>query len=212
MLRISKLILLAVAIITLFAVSSAMAQSWPDTYQVNYYSNAHTTGAPDGKVRIDNPGADNGSNLCADIYVFDNTEEMIECCGCQLTPDGLRTFSINSDLTGNPGNGFTPTTGVIKVISAVANPNAAHPSWGQCDPTGGFSVTNTKGNIAPTADLRAWALHIQNRGPSGSYPATSAQFADSTLASWELAYDQEQCFLLRSLGSGRGVCKCGTGD
>ena len=205
-------ILLALAVVTVLGVSSAMAQSWPDTYQVTYYSNAHTTGAPDGKVRIDNPGADNAANLCADIYVFDNTEEMIECCGCKLTPDGLRTFSINSDLTGNPGNGFTPTTGVVKVISATTNPNASHPSWGQCDPTGGFSFTNTKGNIAPTADLRAWATHIQNRGPSGSYPATAAEFQDSTLASWELAYDQQQCFLLRQLGSGRGVCHCGTGD
>src|SRR5580704_3126221 len=89
-------ILLALAVVTVLGVSSAMAQS--DTYQVTYYSNAHTTGAPDGKVRIDNPGADNAANLCADIYVFDNTEEMLECCGCQLTPDGLRTFSINSDL------------------------------------------------------------------------------------------------------------------
>ena len=205
-------ILAALAVITVLGVSSAMAQSFPDTYYVNYYSNAHTTGAPDGKVRIDNPGTNNGSDLCADVYVFDNTEELIECCGCKLTPDGLRTFSINNDLTANPSNGFLPSTGVIKVISATTNPNPAHPSWGKCDPTGGFSFTNQKGNIAPTPDLRAWATHIQNRGPSGSFPATAEEFQDSTLASWELAYLQKACFGIRQLGSGRGVCKCGTGD
>jgi hypothetical protein len=184
-------ILAALAVVALLGVSSAVAQSFPDTYQVNYYSNAHTTGAPDGKVRVDNPGTNNGTDLCADVYVFDNTEELIECCGCNLTPDGLRTFSINS---------------------ALQNPNAAHPSWGKCDPTGGFSFTNNSGNIAPTADLRAWATHIQNRGPSGAFPATAEEFQDSTLATWELAYLQKACFGIRQLGSGRGVCHCGTGD
>jgi hypothetical protein len=205
-------ILAALAVVALLGVSSAVAQSFPDTYQVNYYSNAHTTGAPDGKVRVDNPGTNNGTDLCADVYVFDNTEELIECCGCNLTPDGLRTFSINADLTANPANGFLPTTGVVKIISALQNPNAAHPSWGKCDPTGGFSFTNNSGNIAPTADLRAWATHIQNRGPSGAFPATAEEFQDSTLATWELAYLQKACFGIRQLGSGRGVCHCGTGD
>ena len=161
------------------------------------------------------------------LFRSDNTEELIECCGCKLTPNGLRTFSINSDLTANPSNGMLPTTGVIKVISATENPNPAHPAFGKCDPTGnpagcllptkcdltgGLSFTNQAGSIVPTPDVRAWATHIQNRGPSGSYPATAAEFQDSTLASWELAYDQQQCFLLRQLGSGRGACKCGTGD
>lgn len=203
-------ILAALAIIVSLGVGSAMAQT--DTYQVNYYSNAHVTGAPDGKVRIDNPGTNNASNLCADIYVFDNTEELLECCGCKLTPDGLRTFSINTDLTANPSNGIVPTTGVIKIISATTNPNPAHPLWGQCDATGGFSFTNQKGNIVPTPDLRAWATHIQSKGPSGSYPATATEFQDSTLATWELAYLQKACFGIRQLGSGRGACKCGTGD
>ena len=202
--------LAALAVIAVLGVGTALAQS--DTYQVNYYSNAHVTGAPAGYVRIDNPGTDNGANLCADIYVFDNSEELIECCGCQLTPDGLRTLNINTDLTANPANGFVPSTGVLKIVSAVPNPNASHPSWGQCDPTGGWSFTNQKGNIAPTADLRAWADHIQNRGAGGAYPETAEEFADSTLATWELAYLQKACFGIRQLGSGRGVCHCGTGD
>ena len=115
-------VLAAVALVAVLGVSSAMAQS--DTYQVSYYSNAHTTGAPDGKVRITNPGTNNGSDLCADVYVFDNTEQLLECCGCRLTPDGLRTFSINADLTSNTANGQVLTTGVVKVISATLNPNA----------------------------------------------------------------------------------------
>jgi hypothetical protein len=203
-------VLAAVALVAVLGVSSAMAQS--DTYQVSYYSNAHTTGAPDGKVRITNPGTNNGSDLCADVYVFDNTEQLLECCGCRLTPDGLRTFSINADLTSNTANGQVLTTGVVKVISATLNPNPSHPSWGQCDPTGGYSFTSGHGNIAPTPDLRAWATHIQSRGPSGSYPATAEEFQDSTLAAWELAYLQKACFGIRQLGSGRGVCRCGTGD
>jgi hypothetical protein len=200
----SKLyILAALAFITVLGVSSAMAQA--DTYQVSYYSNAHTAGAPDGKVRIDNPGVDNGADLCAEIYVFDNTEEMLECCGCKETSNDLRTFSINTNLTNNPGNGITPTTGVIKIVSATVN------SRGNCDPTGGWSLTNHTGAIVPTPDLRAWATHIQNKGVGGSYPATAEEFQDSTLVPWELAYLQRQCFQVRQLGSGRGVCSCGSG-
>jgi len=65
---------------------------------VNYFVNANTPGAPDGTVRLTNPGT-SGATVWADIYVFYPDEEMSECRSCSLTPDGLRTLSINDDLT-----------------------------------------------------------------------------------------------------------------
>ena len=193
--------LAVLAIATVLCAGTAMAQIPDDVYFVNYYSNAH--GALDQLVRIDNPGVDAGKNLCADIYVFDAVEEQVECCGCPLTPDDLRTISVNSGLTDQPSSGVKPANGVIKIVSAAPNSGA-----NGCDPTGGSSLL--KGfvnNIVPTPDVRAWATHIQT-SPAGT---TESQFADSTLTQAELNSLQETCFGLRQLGSGKGVCSCGFG-
>ena len=194
--------LAVLAIATVLCAGTAMAQIPDDVYFVSYFSNAH--GTLDATVRIDNPGVTSAANpngICADIYVFDNTEEQVECCGCAVTPDDLRTISVNTGLTDQPSNDIKPTSGVIKIVSAAPN------SAGVCDPTGGSSLA--KGfvnNIIPTPDVRAWATHIQ------ATATTEAPFSDSTLTQTELNTLQEKCFLLRQLGSGRGVCQCGFGS
>ncbi|MBV9608134.1 MAG: hypothetical protein JO187_01130, partial [Acidobacteria bacterium] len=61
-----------------------------DVYQVTYYDNNYVNGYLDSTIRIINPGlqgspvAPNGlqGTLCANIYVFDDSQEMIECCAC----------------------------------------------------------------------------------------------------------------------------------
>ena len=50
----------------------------PDVYKVNYFAN-NVAAAPDETVRIDNPGLTYG-NMCANIYVFDNDQQLSECC------------------------------------------------------------------------------------------------------------------------------------
>ncbi len=97
----------AIAILAALSVGLSWAQSpaaapAADTLEVNYFVNANTGGAPDGTVQIDNPGTSGPGNICAEIYVFYPDEEMTECCGCTLTPDDLRTLSINVNLTSNP--------------------------------------------------------------------------------------------------------------
>jgi hypothetical protein len=171
--------------------SLAMAQ---DVYKLNYFSNSNTPGAPDATVRIDNPGLTYG-NLCAMIYVFDNDQQLTECCGCVETHNGLRTLSMKKDLTSNPLTPSFSKTGVIKIISAAVNNSP-------CDPTS---------NVTPKANLRAWGTHIQN--PVGTaYPITETEFSDSTLGATELANLEAQCAFIGILGSGAGICTCGTGD
>jgi hypothetical protein len=168
----------------------AMAQ---DVYKLNYFSN-NFAGVPDGTVRIDNPGLTYG-NLCAMIYVFDADQQLSECCGCVETHNGLRTLSVQRDLTSNPLTGRISNNGVIKIISAAVNNSP-------CDPTA---------NVSPKANLRAWGTHIQN--PVGAaFPITETEFTDSTLGATELANLQAQCAFVNILGSGQGICSCGTGD
>jgi len=156
-----------------------------DTLKIDYFSNANTSGAPDGTLRITNPGT-SGGNLCANIYVFDPNEEMSECCSCLTTPDGLLTLSINNDITGNPLTGVTLSTGVIKIVSSL-------PHSGTCP----LPV-----NMTPTAALRSWVTHIQN----SNFTITEDSSSDATLSSSEQNALQSQCNSIKKVGSGKGVC------
>ena len=185
-------------------IASARVASAQDVYKINYFSNnvGSIPGAltpaiplpPDGTVRISNPGLTYG-NLCAMIYVFDADQQLSECCGCVETHNGLRTLSIRTNLTGNPLTGVVSRNGVIKVISAAVNNSP-------CDPTS---------NVSPKANLRVWVTHIQN-AVGGAWPITETESSDSTLGATELANLQAQCAFVNILGSGQGICSCGTGD
>jgi hypothetical protein len=208
---------LCVFAVSASAQSPSVVTTPQDFFKINYFSNNGVSGAPDATVRIDNPGSpftvnvgggtgEGGAvNLCAMFYVFDNDQALSECCGCLVTPDGLRTLSVTQDLTRNPLTGTVSNNGVIVVLSTL--PNGA-----PCDPTGALGPTNlSTADFAPVPTVRAWATHIQNR-VSGAYPMTETAFSDVTASPAELELVTEECFFTVRLGSGQGVCGCGTGD
>lgn len=184
---------LALVIVGLVTFGAGVASAQTDVYKLNYFAN-NAGSAPDATVRIDNPGLTYG-NLCAFIYVFDNDQQLTECCGCVETHNGLRTLSVRRNLTSNPLTGKVSNNGVIKIVSGAVNNSP-------CDPTA---------NVAPKANLRAWATHIQN-AVGTAWPITETEFSDSTLGATELANLQAQCAFVNILGSGQGICSCGTGD
>src|ERR1700752_2522407 len=188
-----KTLLVAAAAIVGFAIIGAGVASAQDVYKVNYFSN-NAAPAPDATVRIDNPGLTYG-NLCAMVYVFDADQQLTECCGCVETHNGLRTLSVRSNLTSNPLTGVVSRNGVVKVVSAAVNNSP-------CDPTS---------NVTPKANLRVWVTHIQN-AVGTAWPITETESSDSTLGATELANLQAQCAFINILGSGQGICSCGTGD
>jgi hypothetical protein len=187
---------IALVIVGLFTLGAGVASA-QDVYKLNYFANTFAA-APDQTVRISNPGLTYG-NLCAMIYVFDNDQQLTECCGCVETHNGLRTLSMKNNLTSNPLTGVFSANGVIKIVSAAVNNSP-------CDPTS---------NVAPKANLRAWGTHNQNFAVQGNikgFPITETEFSDSALGATELANLQAQCAFLNILGSGHGICTCGTGD
>ena len=107
------LLLLPILAITLMLGGNAFAQYPPpagdgSVYFVTYYSNANTSGAPDGTLRVVNDGSEatsapegveNGT-LYAAIYVFDDSQEMRSCCACRITSDGLLSESVNKETHG----------------------------------------------------------------------------------------------------------------
>jgi len=159
--------------------SSAMAQGDNSVYFVTYYSN-NVTAAPDATVRVVNDGATE-STLYADFFVFDDSEELTQCCSCPVTPDGLLSESVRKELTAFPLRNIVNTRGVIKMISSSTFFGA--PSF----------TAET-----PTPGLRAWATHIQsvaNKTPNGPAPYTQTEspFADANLAASEQSLIESLC-------------------
>src|SRR5579863_958410 len=185
--------------ITLVAGGSAFAQAG-GYYYVAYFSNANTVGAPDATLRFVNDGAastavvqdsPNGT-LSASLYVFDDSQEMQECCNCTVSADGLLSESVNNNLTSNTltGGRAERTRGVIKIISSL-NP----------DPTANVLRTGLRGTIT---HLQASSTSSAN----GFYYVTETPVARSNLSNVELQDLEITCGFVMYLGSGQGVCSC----
>jgi hypothetical protein len=188
-----RLLLFLLAIVLTLG-STALAQNVGDNsvYFVTYFSNGNTSSAPDQTVRIVNDG-DAAAPLWASFYVFDDSEEMEECCSCEVSPDGLLSESVNKQLTASTFSARTEISrGVIKVISSSVP--ALEP----------VNYTNA---LAP--GLRMWATHTQakNNG-SGGFAVTEAMAADSNLGTTEKSNLEILCGWVNYLGSGWGVCSC----
>ncbi|MGA9529938.1 MAG: hypothetical protein WBS24_17625 [Terriglobales bacterium] len=183
---------LAIALMLGIASGTAMAQAAGDnsTYFVTYFSN-NVSAAPDATVRVINDG-DQGApqpagDLFAEFFVFDDSEELTQCCGCVVTPDGLLSESVKNQLTDHSLRGITPPRGVIKLISSSNCLGANCP--------GGPSFAPT----TPIPGLRAWATHIQsnaNKYPYGPapYTQTETKFADANLGAAEKGLIEELCY------------------
>jgi hypothetical protein len=99
-------LLVAMLAITLLLTANAFAQGDKSVYFVTYYSTANTE-APDATLRIVNDGDASTSqtggkpngNLWASIYVFDDSQELQECCNCFVSADGLLSESVDFELT-----------------------------------------------------------------------------------------------------------------
>jgi len=201
-----------------------------DTFRVNYFAGAAGS-RPDQTVRITNTGtAFSGAgigatdDLCANIYVFDPTQELKECCSCLVTPNGLRTLSVDFDLVHNPLTGTFGSLGegVIKIVSSSTVPPSStgsapcrgtNPSTGVTSPRG---LAGTVGYVARAA-VRAWGTHNQDvsGGLSGAgviNQVTETEFLDATLSAAELSELQANCQFIFGQGSGAGQCSCGRGD
>ena len=212
------LLFLPILAIALMLGGNALAQNVGDNsdYFVTYYSNANTTGAPDGTLRIvndgdnattDSEGIENGT-LWAAIYVFDDSQEMISCCSCQITADGLLSESVNKQLTSNTFTGRGELTrGVIKVLSSGYGPDPTVP--------------------IPTAGLRGWATHVEattttfpapgpgnpvNAVEKGPWFVTETALADSNLTALEQSNLGTLCSYGQTIGSGYGLCPCTVED
>jgi hypothetical protein len=196
-------------------------------YPIGSDASLPTVGVPlpaaDNTIRFVNPtyhvnsisGIDTHDvgGLCAMIYVYDDDEEPIECCGCPITNDGVLTLSVEDNLTSNPFSGRPIAHGTIHVIAAAPN---APSSLDFCDATGQI------GPIVPTPTIREWIKHVSAEVAVTPYPITGVvdnfgniasitevEFLPSVLRALQLTELENDCTFIRQDGSGAGVCTCG---
>jgi hypothetical protein len=160
---------------------------------ISYFNTANAIAAgSDGTLRLVNPGFVPG-NTCAMIYVFDDKQELNECCGCNISDSGLLTLSLLNDLTASPLNGEQPAAGTIQIVPAT-------PQGGICN----AASTN------PNSLILGWETNVQ--GASSYYQLTEAPLTIVPINSSQAQNLANLCSAMQQLGSGSGTCTCGTGD
>jgi hypothetical protein len=180
------------------AALQVLAAAVTPTFSVAYFDASTIvpvgTPAPDESIRIVNPGVQSTASvlgdLCANIYVFDRTQELKECCSCPVTANGYTRLSVNENLTRNPGNGVPFNIGSVAVVPSVLSSSTT------CDPT----------SVSPVPALDVWSTHIANRGTGFRLVETLAP--STPLSTGELSELQNVCGFIIANQSGAGICTC----
>jgi len=184
------------ALVFLVFPASLMAQ----TYLVdNFANNAGPGTTADALLSLINVAAGGSpltspvGDVCANIYVFDATQEMISCCSCYLTPNQLATASVSKQLTNNALVSI-PTTGVIKIMPTKAETAVCNPA-----------VPSTPSDASL---VRGFVTHLEITG--GATFITETNIPSAPLGSDEAAFLSNACLFVTYLGSGygKGACSC----
>lgn len=170
-------------------------------YQVRYVSNLNLG---DSVINITNTGA-NGAGLaagttaattgasCVNVYAFSPDEQMISCCSCPVTPNGLVSLSVRRDLVNNTLTPAVPTAIVVKLL-------ASRPVANSCT-----ASAASPGNIVN--GFLAWGTTVHAGALAGSTSmVTETPFLPSTLSGGELDRLIQLCTFINANGSGFGIC------
>ena len=199
-------------------------------FDVSEDTSDNGTGNGDNVMRLINTTA---QDMCALIYVFDDDEELGECCGCPLTANELLSFGIgggqhrlmNSGLTDNLTANWREAShdeesGVIAVIGATAtagcttngstsNGSTPNPACNAgCDPTIRFQEGVLVQSTPSGQGLNGNIVHNQRIGSASGLTEVN-MFDDSPGDSTNIASNlQDQCHNAITQGSGKGWCRC----
>ena len=178
-----------------------------DVFQVRYASNL-TSG--DSVINLTNNGFNGASlsgpgfgtavgNICVNVYAFSPDEQLVSCCSCLITPNGLVSLSVNNDLVANTLTGTRPNSIVVKLVATGAGPTFT-----------GIACTNSAAQAGSatfpiTTGMQAFAttLHQANTG----FATTETPFAVASLSTSELASINGRCTNILGNGSTFGVCR-----
>jgi hypothetical protein len=180
----------------------------PPALQIRYFANL---AQGDSVINLTNTGASSSGaiptqsgNLCVNVYTFSPDEQLISCCGCLVTPNGLVSLSARNDLISNPLTPGVPTSIVVKLLATTGTTAAP------CNAAAVAIPIQVQNIITPA--LAAWGTTIHARPVTPATPATTfgvteTAFTLATLSPAELARVATLCGFIQANGSGFGICK-----
>lgn len=202
--------LLAVAALASVA---AFGQAADTPFQVRYASNL-TVG--DSVINITNTGASStvafptqNGNVCVNVYTFSPDEQLISCCSCTVTPNGLVSLSARNDLIRNTLTPAVPTSIVVKLL-ATTGAGGCNPSNNAIALQPSPTTAGTGANVLVTG-MAAWgttihALPVTPGSPATTYGVTETAFTPATLSAAELTRITTLCGFIQTNGSLFGIC------
>ena len=207
-----RLALVAIVLTMVAFAQNPIAADSP--FQVRYAANLNVA---DSLVNITNTGANGASltgpgfgpvgNICVNVYAFSPDEQLVSCCSCLITPNGLVSLSVYDSLRSNTLTGVTPNSMVIKLVATGAGSTFT-----------GTSCTNSAAAAGTAAfpivaGMAAWGTtaHVPGAGAVPGAPApfaiTETAFTPATLSAGELASINNRCTNIIGNGSGFGICR-----
>lgn len=194
-------------------------------FQVNYAANLQIG---ESYVNIVNTGANGASllgpgfgpvgNICVNVYAFTPDEQLVSCCSCLVTPNGMVKLGAYASLASNtmtPGRGYLPGVDavngsgglVIKLVSTLAGGTGSS-----------TSCTNSAASLTAPATvlatgMAAWRTTIHNAPttpvgtPGVGYSVTETAFTPATLSAGETASISGRCAAIIGNASGYGICR-----
>jgi hypothetical protein len=177
--------------------ATAFGQAADTPFQVSYASNLV---AGDSYVDLSNTGASStvafpqNGNICVNVYTYDPSEELVSCCACPVTPNGLASLSVKQDLVSNTLTPGVPGSVVIKLL-ASAGPAPCN-----------ASTVGTGGNVLVTG-MVAWDTTLTQNTSTGVFESNRVAFTPATLSAAELARATTLCGFIQANGSGFGICR-----
>jgi hypothetical protein len=197
-------ILCSITAVILMCSMTAFAQpnvTLDSPFQVRYASNLNQPG--DSVINITNSGARGAAlqagtsasitgSICVNVYAFSPDEQMISCCSCPVTPNGLRSLSAKADLINNTLTPAVPTSIVVKLLAS--------------EPIGGSCNNSAASPGALTSGMVAWGTTVHAGPAAGTFSATETPFIPATLSAGELSRLTNLCTFIIANGTGFGIC------
>jgi hypothetical protein len=187
-----------------FAQVSATNVTVDGPFQVRYASNLNLGSPADSVINITNSGARGAGlaagtsasttgALCVNVYTFSPDEQLISCCSCPVTPNGLVSLSAKTDLISNTLTPAVPTSIVIKLLAS--------------EPVGGSCASSAAAPGALASGMLAWGTTVHAGPAAGGTSITETAFLPATLSAGELSRITSLCNFIGANGSGFGVCR-----
>ena len=181
----------------------------PDAFIIRYAANLT---AGDSVIDITNTGANGASltgpgfggaagNICVNVYAFSPDEQLVSCCSCLITPNGLVSLSVNQDMVSNTLTGVRPNSIVVKLLNTGA---AANFTGTNCTNSAALAGTPA---FPLAGGVLAFGTTLHAGVAAGAFNLTETPFIRATLSPAELASITNRCTNIIGNGSTFGICR-----